>query len=250
MKYTITNGGYVNGRPNAIGYNSISVENREEYIFSIADFTTNTTPQYSDPEGDPLAYVKILLLPSNGTLKVNGININQNDLVTASNISTGNFKYVPDDVNNSYDSSFRFDVADTGSNTVSGISIGNLGLMSISVSEKENLPPNSVGNGSIDIQYGENYVFKREDFTTLTIPAYSDPEGDEPYSLKILSLPQTGMGGGLFFNGELATVSQEILFTEIDSGYLYFNNGATSITGSETSFNFSVSDAGSKNFTE
>lgn len=249
MKYTITNGGYVNGRPNQIGNNSVSTENRIEYIFTVADFTTNTTPEYKDPEGDPMAYVWIGSLPDTGKLQVNGVDIQEGSIVNSSNISTGNFKYIPDDIDAYYSAAFSFDVADTGSNTVSGLLSRAAGTMLINVSEKENLPPSSVGDGSVLVDYSESHTFTKDDFTSLTIPTYSDPEGDEPYKLKILSLPYTDSFAGLKYNGSAVSINQEILFSDIEAGYLVYDSGLPPVSGRDTDFDFSISDVGSKNFT-
>ncbi len=250
MKYTITNGGYVNGRPSQIGNNSITTDNRTEYVFTIADFTTNTTPDYADPEGDPMSYVLIRGIPEYGSLQLSGVTILSGGIVSSSNISTGNLKYVPGDTDNAYYEEFSFDIADTGSNTVSGLATTSLGIMTINVLEKENLPPNSVGDGSVLVEYNQSYTFTKEDFTSLTTPAYSDPEGDEPYKLKILSLPSSeSFGSGLKYNGVDAFVNQEILFSDIEAGYLIYESGLAPITGRDTSFDFSISDVGSKKFT-
>mgnify|MGYP003650928965 CR=1 FL=1 len=60
MLYTITNTGSTNARPSSIGSNSISVDYEGEYVFTVANFTTETTPPYEDPEGDALSYIKVL----------------------------------------------------------------------------------------------------------------------------------------------------------------------------------------------
>ena len=75
MLYTITNSGLQNGRPTQIGANTISLAYGATHVFTLANFTTETTPAYSDPEDDALSLIKILTLPSVGTLKLNGIDV-------------------------------------------------------------------------------------------------------------------------------------------------------------------------------
>ena len=111
-----------------------------------------------------------------------------------------------------------------------------------------NQAPSSVGDYStlnVDANAVNEIVLSSSFFTTDTSPAYSDPEGDAPYELKILSLPSKGV---LKLNGVDVTVNQIISFTDIDSNLLKLDVSNTTTSGS-TSFNFAVSDAGSQNFT-
>lgn len=242
MLYTITNQGLSNGRPVSIGANTISILNRATHIFTLANFTTQTSPAYSDPEGDALSYVKILTLPPAGTLKLSGVAVQLNDLIISANISAGNFTYEANDVSPAYSSFFKFDIADVGSQSLSGL---NTGIMTMSVASAVNAAPTCVGNNIISKAYGQNHVFSMADFTTNTTPAYSDPESDDPYALKVLTLPANGT---LNFNGSAVVVNQEILATEVNSGLLIYVPNAAVTNAQSLSFTFAVSDVGSKIF--
>jgi len=246
MLFTITNGGLQNGRPTSIGPNTISISNREEYAYSLADFTTGTNPQYSDPEGDALSYIEILSLPSQGELKLNGVAVSVGDQVTAGNLTTSNFTFTAPDTDSAGTYVWQFDCADIGSNSISGLTTGNMSMVASSV---VNLPPDSVGDRVIPpIDFGDPYTFTSADFTSLTTPAYNDPEGDLPAAIKILDLPNRGV---LNYNGSPITVGQVVTVSEIDSGYLVWVPNIIAVnTGYSTAFNFSVSDAGSGQFTE
>jgi len=245
MLYTITNTGSTNARPSAIGANSISVDYEGEHVFTVVNFTTETTPAYADPEGDAPSYIKVLTLPSAGELQVDAVAITAGAIVSTGVISAGNFKYIADNpgVAPVAAYTFTFDIADAGSNTLSGLSDG---VMSLSINAEVNSPPDSVGDNTVNGTYGTTTVFDAADFTTNTTPAYGDPEGDAAYKVKITSLPPSGT---LSFNGSPVLVNQEILLSSVDAGYLVFNQDP-SVKGSQTiDFDFSISDVGSEQFT-
>jgi len=242
MLYTVTNTGLQNGRPTSIGRNFISIDSGTSYQYSLADFTTGTEPQYSDPEGDALAYIKILSLPATGGLYLNGVSVNINDVIDAGNVSTGNFVY--QSIAGPYVSAYSFDLADVGSNSLSGLGAG---YMSMNVTSVKNLPPSQIGDLSILVSYGDTVTFTPESFTSYTTPVYLDPEGDAPSRLKILDLPASGL---LVFNGTNVVANQIIDFTEIALEYLVYYPDASITTFQSLEFNFAVSDAGSGSFSQ
>ena len=244
MLYTVTNSGLQNGRPNQIGANSIVLSNRTSHTFTVANFTSETTPSYSDPEGDGMSYIKILSLPISGDLNLNGVTVSINDLIYSGDISTGNLAFDSADSDSASEPYFTFDVADVGSNSLSGLSGG---LFTFNVGSKQNLPPSSVGDKTLALDYGNTYTFTRANFTSETTPAYADPEGDSASRLKILNLPANGE---IRFNGSAVVANQIINFSEIDSGYLIYVPDLVVTTVQSLEFNFSIADVGSETFVE
>ena len=67
--------------PLAVGYNApdwvnLTLSNAQTgETFTLADFTTLTSPPYADPEGDPLEAIKINVLPITGTLLLSSVPI-------------------------------------------------------------------------------------------------------------------------------------------------------------------------------
>lgn len=236
MLYTITNSGLQNGRPTQIGANTINIAFGATHTFTVANFTTETTPVYSDPEGDALSFIKILSLPSTGTLQVNGVDVTLNQVITVANITTNNFTYIS---NGSGSFSFQFDAADAGSNSLSGLSSG---LINMVVAVAVNLPPDVVGDNAFILDYGETKVFTVADFTTGTTPAYNDPEGDPASKIKILTLPANGL---LKFNGVNVLVNQEMTVAEIAAGYLVYEPDLLIETLQSLSFTYAIADSGS-----
>lgn len=114
--FTINVNAYVNQPPDQIGDNNITIENREVYIFTVDDLTTNTTPPYDDPEGDGPYKLKITKLPSNpAKLQLNGIDVVSNQEILFTDIADGLFTAVSPDINESTDFNFTFTISDLGS---------------------------------------------------------------------------------------------------------------------------------------
>ncbi len=95
--------------PNAIPTttdDSISTFEDTEKILYLEDFGT-----YSDADTDSLTSVKIVTLPDNGVLTLNGVAIVAGVVISASDISSGKLKFTPNS-NTDEDSSFTFQVSD------------------------------------------------------------------------------------------------------------------------------------------
>lgn len=242
--FTITLEAYNNLPPTQIGNTVIEIENSQQYVFTVGDFTTNSVPQYEDPEGDSLLKIKILSIPTqvNSFLEYNGLPVNINDEILASDITLGLLIYVTDTTTqDAYNDSFTFDVADSGSNTFGGLE----GNIILNVAEFINNPPTVVGDGAATIEYGQTLVFTRDMFTDLTQPPYSDPEGDLALQLQIASLPTDG---NIKLNGVNVIVDQIIDFTDIDNGNLVYIPSLADTDGDIEGFEFLIADSGSGQF--
>tara|TARA_R110002020_G_scaffold100855_1_gene238048 strand:+ start:16030 stop:16767 length:738 start_codon:yes stop_codon:yes gene_type:complete len=245
MLYTITNSGLQNGRPTSIGSNTINIESQAIHTFTVANFTTETLPVYSDPEDDALSYIEILSITTQGILELNGSVVNVGDQISVAGLTTGNLIYTANQADIvGYSEKFQFDCADTGSNSLSGLSTG---IITMEVGAADNLPPDVIGDKTVNLNYDSSHVFSAADFTTETTPAYHDPEGDDPSKVKILDLPDTGT---LVFNGSNVVANQEITVAELDAGYLVWNPPGAVTNSINTTFNFAVSDEGSGEYTQ
>ena len=244
MLYTVTNTGLTNGRPTQIGANTITIANRAAHVFTLANFTTETIPTYSDPEGDALAFIKIQSLPTLGMLFLDGVLVTIGQLITSGNLSAGKLTYDGPDQDGTSTTTFKFDVADVGSSSLSGL---NDGIITINAGEIPNEKPDVVGNYTVLLEYAASHTFSGNEFTTSTTPAYNDPEGDAPYKIKVLDLP---VSGTLVHNGSNVLVNQEILISEINSGYMVYNPDLGIVTNVILTFNFAVSDTVNGGFTQ
>jgi hypothetical protein len=114
--FTINVNAYVNLPPDQIGDNEITAENGEIIVFTVEDFTTNTTPPYDDPEGDPPYKLKILSLPADGSkLILDGDIVVLNQEILFSDIEAGllTIEQSPNLAAHSID--FDFTISDVGS---------------------------------------------------------------------------------------------------------------------------------------
>lgn len=110
--------GQTNLPPSQVGDGSKTTSHATAVTLVRADFTTNTTPPYSDPEGDAAELLKVLSLPSGGDLKLNGVNVTVNQIITFSDIDAGLLTYEPEPTQtNARVENFTFAIADAGSLT-------------------------------------------------------------------------------------------------------------------------------------
>jgi len=236
--FTITVNKSVNLPPNQIGNNTNSVINYEnlEYTFLLSNFTTDTIPVYSDPEGDDVYKLKITSLPGIGKLLYNDIDVEVNDEIIASNISLLVYE-IDQSVTTGYSFNFTFNLSDTGSENYF---TGSNASYKADVTAIMNQAPSSVGNKTFTISDNEIVVFTVENFTTETTPTYADPEGDPANKLKITSLPSTGI---INLNSIPVNINQIILFNEIKDGELTYTPDDSAPYN--MTFNFKIADLGS-----
>lgn len=105
--------------PPTIGDGTKNTNYGEAITLVRADFTTNTTPAYSDPEGDAPLNLRIDSLPAAGLLKLDGIDVTVNQIISfIDDIDAGLLTYTPDLANTAAHSvTFDFSISDVGSNT-------------------------------------------------------------------------------------------------------------------------------------
>jgi len=114
--FTITVNEYINQPPDQIGNNSVTLNNGQTYVFTVEDFTTNTTPPYEDPEGDGPYKLKILTLPADGSkLSNNGTILGVNSEILFTDIANGLFTLEPTANLNTHSFNFNFTISDLGS---------------------------------------------------------------------------------------------------------------------------------------
>lgn len=114
----------VNQPPSSVGDNSVTIANGSTHIFTVAQFTTETTPAYADPEGDNASQLKITGLPVDGELQFNGVPVTLNQIIPltgAISVSSGAFRYVSEQNSPTADTeTFTFQISDEGSGLFSG----------------------------------------------------------------------------------------------------------------------------------
>lgn len=112
---TINTEAYVNQPPSEVGDNTFNLANRAVKVFTVADFTTGTTPAYADPENDPIDALRIDSLPADGVLKLSGTNCTVGQIIAVASINAGLFSYTSPNQNAADNDTWTFSVRDTGS---------------------------------------------------------------------------------------------------------------------------------------
>jgi hypothetical protein len=229
-----------NRPPSQSGWLAIALGYGINHTFTVANFTTETTPSYSDPEGDPLKEIKVTSLPTQGILKLAGTPIIVNDVITSAQLGGSLFTYESDsgDTDGYTDSYMRFTVSDTGSSTFTT----SPKIVTFTVEGNVNEPPSQVGDGELDIVVGSTTVFTRAMLTVGLNPMYQDPEGDIALNLLVEVVP---VFGNLFLSGVLVVDGQIIPFTEIDASNLTYVNDSVEVGDATEGFTFKIADAGS-----
>lgn len=243
-QFTVTVNPIINQPPDAIGIITIYIDDPDVpgfHAIKISEVTNLTSPPYNDPEGDGPLNLKILVLPDpgRGILTHDGVEITTGMLpyeLPIIDLGLAKLRYVP--VNNigAYEEHIQFDISDVGSGLYSGLSTGKI-LFNVGLVPNQNP---TIGDGSATMDYQGTLVFTVDMFTTDTVPPFSDPEGDLPYELKILTLPDEP---GMKLNGNDCTINQVIPFPDIAAGlFTYTNDDPLDTNGDIQSFTFAIRD--------
>ena len=121
----------------------------------------------------------------------------------------------------------------------------NMGLFQVTFDAYINRPPTEVGDYSTTAGNRAIITLTPAMFTTLTIPAYHDPEGDAAQAIRVDSLATNS--AVLTYNNNPVTVGQIITIADIASNMLKITGPNQNAIATST-FNFSVRDVGSMQF--
>jgi hypothetical protein len=209
----------------------------EIYSLNKGVFTQN----YQDKDGDSPCEIIIFSLPDSSQVEL----YYDGKLAEIGNcipISQANKLHIKRITNGVVMTSFNFKVSDNNQNKL----LSNMATVTINIAAYVNQKPTEVGDLNVSIANKATKIFTVADFTTLTTPQYSDPEGDAPSKLKVTSLP---LEGKLKLNAVDVTIGQEIPFTQISSGLFTYVSNQTNPSAASVVFNFEISDMGSGQYT-
>lgn len=113
--FTINSAAYVNQPPSQVGDNTLEVNNRATTTLTLAMFTTQTTPTYLDPEGDPVTDVRIDTLPADGQIQLSGTPIVAGDIINVTDINNNLLVFVSPNQDPLDSDTFTFSLRDAGS---------------------------------------------------------------------------------------------------------------------------------------
>ncbi len=120
----------------------------------------------------------------------------------------------------------------------------NMGTFTINSAPYVNRAPSSVGDYELDVNNRAVTPLTLAMFTTLTTPAYADPEGDAVKEVRIDTLPQDGV---LKLSGVPVLAGAVILVADVNLGNLVYESPLQDAFDTD-SFEFSLSDVGSGEF--
>lgn len=108
---------YINKPPTRVGDITLNATNRTPTVYSLASFTG----VFADPENDPLQAIRVDTLPVHGQLMYdttgsgNWALVTAGQVILASDITAGRFKFVPPDQNALDNTSWNYSARDSGS---------------------------------------------------------------------------------------------------------------------------------------
>lgn len=230
---------YVNNPP-IIGNTYLKLNNKQNHVFTLENFTTETVPPYTDQDNDSLTKIKInqVNLTPGATILYKNLPVKLGKEIPAIDIINGLLKYLSPNINDKVISEFVW----SGNDGISPVFKN--GKFIIKTSGVVNLPPQNVGDNSITIENQSTITLTEKMFTFDTIPRYYDPEGDAPFELRIDKLPTKGV---LLFNNTIIPEGNIVSFSSIRNGLLTYV-GPNTTTKEIDSFEFSISDEGSRIF--
>lgn len=113
----ILNGDTIGNQPATIGDNTIYTTNRTTTILSLAMFTSQLQPPYSDPENDLIDAIRIdeISNANLGEFQLSGIPIAVNQIITREDLNAGLFKHVGPNQDSINSDVINFSARDEGS---------------------------------------------------------------------------------------------------------------------------------------
>ncbi len=153
---------------------TINIDEDQSLKFTAADFTSH----FTDADGDPLVNVRILSLPSQGTLRLGPENVTVNQVISAALLK--DLAFFPALNWDSGSTFFTWNASD--------------GVAYAAVAAKVTMTVNAVNDAPVVVDVKKsgaedvNILFAQSDF----ISAFSDVDGDPLVKIKIVSLPANG----------------------------------------------------------
>jgi hypothetical protein len=202
--------------------NTVTISEDNTHIFTADEFG------FSDVNvGDQLEAVQVTSLPTEGLLKLNGVDVVLDQIITVADINAGLLTFIPSaDANGTGYATFGFKVSD------GDVFSGSAYSMTVDVTPVNDAPAG--GDNTVTTNEDSSYVFAANEF------GFSDIDtGDQLEAVQITSLPTAGL---LKLNGVDVILDQIITVADINAGLLTFIPAANANGIGYASFDFKVSD--------
>jgi len=215
--------------------NTVSTNEDSAYTFSTADFG------FIDPNDAPanaLLAVKITTTPLAGGLTLNGVAINNGDLVQASDIAAGKLVFTPAaDAHGAGYASFTFQVQDDGGTANAGVDLdATPRTMTVDVTAVNDAPVGT--NHTVSTNEDTAYTFSAADF------GFTDPHDAPANALLAVKITTVPANGSFTLNGVAVTAGDVVQAIDIAAGKLVFTPTTNAHGAAYTSFTFQVQDNG------
>lgn len=193
-KFTVTVGD-VNDPP-VVSNITKTIKEDAPYSFTLADFTS----KYTDDDNDPLLNVRIESLPDKGTLRLDGVNVTVNQVITSGNLSK--LVFTPALNWDEGTTSFAWNASDGETYAAAPAQV-------IFTVEALNDAP-TIADVERSGDEGVNVIFTLLDFSSK----FTDVDGDSLVKIRIESLPAHG---SLRLGNENVTANQQINADQISN---------------------------------
>jgi hypothetical protein len=220
--YTITANVTAEPDPPTASNSSILGVEDTPYSFKAADF------KFVDPDaGDTLQTVKIVSLPTNGTLTLFGDAIAAGTEISLLDIDANRLQFIPgENANGTGYATFNFQVSDGTSFST------NAYTLTVNLTPVNDAP--TASDSTVTATEDAAYAFSASDFNFADVDLEDSLE-----TVRITTLPTTGT---LTLSGSLVNAGAEISISDITAGNLRFVPLANENGNDYASFGFQVSD--------
>ncbi|WMR34296.1 DUF5801 repeats-in-toxin domain-containing protein, partial [Metapseudomonas otitidis] len=226
----------VNDAPVAVDDNLTTAEDTSLTITTTALFGADGTGPLNDSDVDSASFtnIRITQLASDGVLKLNGVAVTLNQVISLADITAGKLVFVPDgNENGSPYATFQYQVSD-------GSLYSNAATVTIAVTPVNDAP----------VAVNDTFSTNEDTAVTITSAGLFGGDGTGPVndsdidsgSFTAIRITQLASDGVLKLNGVAVTLNQVISAADIDAGKLVFVPDGNENGTPYATFQYQVSD--------
>ncbi|MGX5725068.1 retention module-containing protein [Metapseudomonas otitidis] len=226
----------VNDAPVAVDDNLTTAEDTSLTITTMALFGSDGTGPVNDSDVDSASFttIRITQLATDGVLKLNGVAVTLNQVISLADITAGKLVFVPDgNENGSPYATFQYQVSD-------GSLYSNTATVTIAVTPVNDAP----------VAVNDTFSTNEDTAVTITSAGLFGSDGTGPVndsdidsgSFTAIRITQLASDGVLKLNGVAVTLNQVISAADIDAGKLVFVPDSNENGAPYATFQYQVSD--------
>jgi hypothetical protein len=213
----------VNDAPVAAN-NTVTTDEDVTYTFAASNFNGS----YSDVESSAFAGIKITGLATAGAMKLNGVDVSLNDVVSLADLTVSKLTFVPAaNANGSPYATFTFQVSDGTTYSTASYTL------TVNVTAVNDAPV--AANNAVTTDEDVTYTFTASNFNA----SYSDVESNAFAGIKITGLETAG---ALKLNGVDVSLNDVVSLADLTASKLTFIPASNANGSPYATFTFQVSD--------